>query len=66
MEHLYVRMTPDEAKYVMHHLERRKDVVSRSEILDLDDIIRIIQKAVDEFTVELLYKDLEKLRVLGG
>ena len=34
-----IRLTPDEALYVIEHLEARKEVVDRSEVLDLDDVI---------------------------
>ena len=34
-----IKLTPDEALYVIEQLEARKEAVDRSEVLDLDDVI---------------------------
>ena len=38
-DYINVRLTPDEALYIIEQLEARKEVVDRSEVLDLDDVI---------------------------
>jgi len=39
LDYVNVRLTRDEALYIIEQLEARKEVVDRSEVLDLDDVI---------------------------
>ena len=38
-DYVSIRLTPDEALYIIEQLEARKEAVDRSEVLDLDDVI---------------------------